>query len=144
MPDPLGAEFSIFMEELNLGLPIPDALKNFQERIPLHEIRLFSTALSTQREVGGSLAELLNKLADVIRDRFRIEREIKVLTAQNRMAAMVVGSLPPFLFAFMCFMNPDLMGEVWESQIGWMMIMIALVLWILGLAVFRRMLRLHI
>jgi tight adherence protein B len=90
------------------------------------------------------LAELLNKLADVIRDRFRIEREIKTLTAQNRMAALVVGSLPPSLFAFMWFMNPELMREVWESRIGWTMLVIAFALWVSGIFVFRRMLRLHI
>jgi tight adherence protein B len=144
MSDPIGTEFSVFMEELNLGLPIPEALKNFQQRVPLHEMRLFSTALSTQREVGGSLAELLNKLADVIRDRFRIEREIRVLTAQNRLAAIVVCSLPPAVFAFMCFMDPKLMREVWESHVGWTMLVIALVLEIFGIIVFRRLLRLHI
>jgi tight adherence protein B len=73
MPDPIGTEFSVFMEEINLGLPLNDAMKNLQQRAPLQEVRLFSTAMMVQREVGGSLADLLNKLADVIRDRFRIE-----------------------------------------------------------------------
>src|SRR5215467_8884968 len=86
MPDPLGTEFSVFIEELNFGQSIGETLKNLQERIPLPEVRMFSTALLVQRDIGGSLAELLNKLADVIRDRFRIEREIKTLTAQNRVA----------------------------------------------------------
>jgi len=144
MPDPIGTEFAVFMEELNLGLPIGEALKNFMERLPLPEMRLFSTALSVQREVGGSLAELLNNLADVIRERFRVEREINSLTAQNRMAAWVVCSLPPVLFAGMYTIDPKMMSEVAASDIGWFMFMTALILEITGIFAFRRLLRLHI
>jgi tight adherence protein B len=144
MPDPISTEFAIFMEELNLGLPMPDALAGFVERVPLPELRLFSTALSVQREVGGSLSELLNNLANVIRERFRVEREINSLTAQNRMAAWVVCSLPPALFAGMYSLDPKLMREVTQSDIGWIMLMTALVLEILGILAFRRLLRLHI
>jgi tight adherence protein B len=144
MPDPIGTEFAVFMEELNLGLPIGEALKNFIERLPLPEMRLFSTALSVQREVGGSLAELLNNLADVIRERFRVEREINSLTAQNRMAAWVVCSLPPVLFAGMYTINPKMMNEAAASDIGWFMFMTAMILEITGIFAFRRLLRLHI
>ena len=144
MPDPIGTEFAVFMEELNLGLPIGEALKNFLERLPLPEMRLFSTALSVQREVGGSLAELLNNLADVIRERFRVEREINSLTAQNRMAAWVVCSLPPVLFAGMYTVNPKMMSETAASDIGWFMFMTAMILEITGILAFRRLLRLHI
>jgi len=143
-PDPIGTEFAIIMEELNLGLPVREALEGLQQRMPLPELGLFSTALLVQREVGGSLAELLNKLADVIRDRFRIEREIRSLTAQNRMAGWVVCSLPPFLTAFMFAMNPALMNEVISAPVGWMMLIAALVLEIVGILTFRRLLRLHI
>jgi len=144
MPDPIGTEFAVFMEELNLGLPIGESLRNFVERLPLPEMRLFSTALSVQREVGGSLAELLNNLADVIRERFRVEREINSLTAQNRMAAWVVCSLPPVLGAGMYTLNPKMISEVAESNMGWTMLMLGLVLEILGIFTFRRLLRLHI
>jgi tight adherence protein B len=144
MPDPIGTEFAVFMEELNLGLPIGEALKNFLERLPLPEMRLFSTALSVQREVGGSLAELLNNLADVIRERFRVEREINSLTAQNRMAAWVVCSLPPVLFAGMYTINPKMMSETAASDIGWFMFMTAMILEMTGILAFRRLLRLHI
>ena len=144
MPDPIGTEFAVFMEELNLGLPIGEALRNFIERLPLPEMRLFSTALSVQREVGGSLAELLNNLSDVIRERFRVEREINSLTAQNRTAAWVVCSLPPVLFAGMYTVNPKMMSEVAATEIGWSMFMIALFLEVAGIFAFRRLLRLHI
>jgi tight adherence protein B len=144
MADPIGTEFALFVEELNLGLPLPEALKSFVERLPLPEMRLFSTALTVQREVGGSLAELLNNLATVIRERFRVEREINSLTAQNRMAAWVVCSMPPALFAGMYTLDPKLMREVSQSSIGWTMLMIALILELVGIVAFRRLLRLHI
>lgn len=144
MPDPLGTEFSVFLEEVNLGLPMVDALKGFEERVPLSEVRLLAIALLVQKEVGGSLAELLNKLADVIRDRFRIERQIKTLTAQNRMSAWVVASLPPALAVFMFMMDPSLMNETWRDPIGQTMYLVALGLEILGILAFRKLIRIHI
>ncbi len=144
MPDPLGTEFSVYMEELNLGLPLSDSLKNLQERIPLQEVRLLSTAMMVQKEIGGSLGELLTKLADVIRDRFRIERQIKSLTAQNRISAWVVSSLPPFLAAFMYAMDKNLMIETWSNPIGKSMLLAAVGLELIGILVFRRFLRIHI
>jgi tight adherence protein B len=144
MPDPLGTEFSVFLEEVNLGLPMLDALKGFEERVPLAEVRLLAIALLVQREVGGSLAELLNKLADVIRDRFRIERQIKTLTAQNRMSAWVVASLPPALAVFMFMMDPALMNETWRNPMGQTMYLMALGLEVLGILAFRKFIRIHI
>jgi tight adherence protein B len=141
MPDPLGTEFSIFMEEMNLGLPIADALMAFQRRIPFQEMRLLSTALMVNREVGGSLAELLNRLSDVIRERFRIERQIKTLTAQNRLSAWVVCSLPPLLSIFMFFVGPDAFGQMMAEPLGQMMLISALVLEVIGIFAFRKLIR---
>jgi tight adherence protein B len=132
------------MEEMNLGQSIGDALVNLHRRMPLPEVRMFSTALLVQRDVGGSLAELLNNLASIIRDRFRIERDIKTLTAQNRMAAIVVSALPPALFVFMFFMNSQLMHEVMTSRIGQFMLGTAVVFELLGIVWFRYFLRLLI
>jgi len=144
MPDPIGTEFAVFMEEVNLGLPLRDGLNNLQQRLPLHELRLFGTALLVQREVGGGLAELLTKVADVIRDRFRIERQLKSLTAQNRMSAWVVSSLPPVLAAFMFAMDPSVMQEVARDSVGRTMLMTASVLEVIGILVFYRLMRIHI
>src|ERR1043165_3954376 len=126
MPDPMGTEFSVFIEEVNLGLPLGDALKKFEERMNLPEVRLFNTALMVQREVGGSLAELLNKLSNIIRDRFRIERLIKSLTAQNRISAWTVCSVPPFLAFFMFLREPEMMGKFIANPIGRAMFGVAL------------------
>ena len=144
MPDPLGTEFSVFIEEVNLGLPLADALKKLEERMVLPEVRLFSTALLVQREVGGSLAELLNKLADIIRDRFRIERLIKSLTGQNRMSAWTVCSVPPFLGVFMFIREPEMMNDMLIDPMGRAMLAAALVLEIIGIVVFRKLIKVHI
>lgn len=144
VPDPLGTEFSVFIEEVNLGLPLADALKKLQERMSLPEVRLFNTALLVQREVGGSLAELLSKLSDIIRDRFRIERLIKNLTGQNRMSAWVVCSIPPFLAVFMFFREREMMNQMLSDPAGRAMLAAALVLELLGIAVFRKFIKIHI
>jgi tight adherence protein B len=144
MPDPLGTEFSVFIEEVNLGLPLADALKKLEERMVLPEVRLFSTALLVQRDVGGSLAELLNKLADIIRDRFRIERLIKSLTGQNRMSAWTVCSVPPFLGVFMFIREPEMMNDMLIDPMGRAMLAVALVLEIIGIFVFRKLIKVHI
>jgi tight adherence protein B len=144
MPDPLGTEFSVFIEEVNLGLPLADALKKLEERMALPEVRLFNTALMVQREVGGSLAELLNKLADIIRDRFRIERLIKSLTGQNRMSAWTVCSVPPFLGVFMFIREPEMMNDMLNDPMGRAMLAVALVLEIIGIFVFRKLIKVHI
>jgi tight adherence protein B len=144
MPDPLGTEFSVFIEEVNLGLPLADALKKLEERMALPEVRLFNTALMVQREVGGSLAELLNKLADIIRDRFRIERLIKSLTGQNRVSAWTVCSIPPFLAVFMFIREPEMMNDMLNDPMGRGMLAGALFLEILGIIVFRKLIKVHI
>jgi tight adherence protein B len=144
MPDPVGTEFSVFIEEVNLGLPLADALKRMEERMALPEVRLFNTALLVQREVGGSLAELLNKLSDIIRDRFRIERLIKSLTGQNRMSAWTVCSVPPFLGVFMFIREPELMNGMLNDPMGRAMLAAALFLEIIGIFVFRKLIKVHI
>lgn len=144
MPDPLGTEFSVFIEEVNLGLPLAEALKKFEERMNLPEVRLFNTALMVQREVGGSLAELLTKLSTIIRDRFRIERLIKSLTAQNRISAWTVCSVPPFLAVFMFMREPVMMNKMMQHPIGRGMLAAALVLEIVGILVFRKIIKINI
>ncbi|MGE5220656.1 MAG: type II secretion system F family protein [Chloroflexota bacterium] len=144
MPDPLGTEFSVFIEEVNLGLPLADALKKFEERMNLPEVRLFNTALMVQREVGGSLAELLTKLSNIIRDRFRIERLIKSLTAQNRISAWTVCSVPPFLAVFMFMREPVMMNNMMQNPMGRALLAAALFLEIVGILLFRNIIKIHI
>src|SRR3989337_3739443 len=144
MPDPIGTEFSVFIEEVNLGLPLNDALRKFEQRMSLPEVRLFNTALLVQREIGGSLSELLTKLANILHDRFRIERLIQSLTAQNRMSAWTVSSIPPFLAVFMFIREPEMMNEMMVHPAGRAMLAVALVLEVIGIFVFRKFIKIHI
>jgi len=144
MPDPIGTEFSIFVEELNLGLPLTEALRKFQSRIPLQEARMMSTAMIVQREVGGSLAELLGKLADMVRDRFRIERQIKTLTAQNRMSAWVVSSLPVMIGLGMLWTDPEGFQKTMAQPVGQVMLMAAVLLEVFGILAFCKLIQIRI
>jgi tight adherence protein B len=143
MPDPIGTEFSVFMEEINLGLPLPEAMKNLQEKIPLQEVSLLSTAMLVQREIGGSLADLLHKLGEVIRERFRIERQLKTLTAQNRLSAWVVCSMPPLMAAFMFATGPDMMNQMLGDPLGRFMLIGAVFFEVIGILVFRKLIRIR-
>ena len=125
LPEPLAGEFRIAYEEQNFGLPLKDALLNFTERVPLVDVRFFVTALLVQKETGGNLAEILDKLAHVIRERFRILGEIRIKTAQGRLTAAILIALPPVLVLVLRAINPGYMRPLFEDPWGH---------WILGTA----------
>src|SRR5262249_45864764 len=100
-PEPLAGEFRTAFEEQNFGLPLRDALLNLAERIPIVDVQFFVTALLIQKETGGNLAEILDGLSRVIRDRFRIYREVRVRTAQGRLTAGILIALPLFMMAIL-------------------------------------------
>ena len=104
---PIGPEFKLLFDEQNYGRPIPDALKEFAKRIPLLDARFFVTAVLIQREAGGNLAEILDNIATVIRDRFRVKRQIQVVSAHARMTGWVLIGVPPSLAAVLFTINPD-------------------------------------
>ena len=118
LPEPLAGEFRITYEEQNFGLPLKDALLNLTERIPLVDVRFFVTALLVQKETGGNLAEILDKLAYVVRDRFRIMGEVRVKTAQGKLTAGILIALPPALLLLMRLINPDYVRPLFEDPWG--------------------------
>lgn len=104
--EPLAGEFRTTFEEQNFGLPLRDALLNLADRVPLIDVRFFVTALLIQKETGGNLAEILDGLARVIRDRFRIYREVQVKTAQGRLTAAILIALPILMALVLTILNP--------------------------------------
>ena len=118
LPEPLAGEFRTTFEEQNLGLPLKDALLNLTERIPLIDVRFFVTALLIQKESGGNLAEILDSLSAVIRDRFRIYGEVKVKTAHGRMTGGVLIALPPLVALMIAALNPTYMLPLVEDPWG--------------------------
>jgi tight adherence protein B len=136
---PVGTEFRILFDEQNFGLTLPDALRNFAGRIPVLDARFFVTAVLTQREAGGNLAEVLDNLGAVIRDRFKVKRQVQVLSAHGRITGWVLGCLPPALAVATFVLNPNHLGTLMNDELGQRMIMIAIVLQILGVLAIRKL-----
>ncbi len=116
--EPVAGEFRATFEEQNFGLPLRDALLNMTERVPLVDVRFFVTALLIQKETGGNLAEILDGLARVIRDRFRIYREVKTRTAQGRLTAAILISLPPLMMLMLEIINPHYIHILFDDPAG--------------------------
>jgi tight adherence protein B len=123
--EPVAGEFRTTFEEQNFGLPLRDALLNMTERIPSIDARFFVTAVLIQKETGGNLAEILDGLSRVIRDRFRIYREVQVRTAQGRLTAGILIALPIFMMVVLTMLNPGYMKVLFEDPKGPIVLTIA-------------------
>jgi tight adherence protein B len=133
--EPLAGEFRTAFEEQNFGLPLRDALLNLSERIPLIDVRFFVTALLIQKETGGNLAEILDGLARVIRDRFRIYREVQVRTAQGRLTAGILIALPIVMLLILTALNPKYVGVLFTDPMGPVILATAAIMQIIGSAI---------
>jgi tight adherence protein B len=131
-PDPIASEFRTTFEEQNFGLPLRDALLNMTERIPSIDVRFFVTALLIQKETGGNLAEILDGLSRVIRDRFRIYREVRVRTAQGRLTAGILIALPAFMMIVLMVMNPAYIGILFHDPKGLLALTVAGIMQVVG------------
>jgi tight adherence protein B len=118
LPEPVSGEFRTAFEEQNFGLPLKDALLNLCERVPLLDVRFFVTALLVQKETGGNLAEILDSLAKVIRERFKILGDVRTRTAQGRMTAAILICLPPAMMVMLHFVNPEYIRPLFEDPLG--------------------------
>jgi tight adherence protein B len=117
-PDPVGSEFRTCFEEQNYGLDLKAALDNMVNRVPLQDLRIVSTAIMIQKETGGNLAEVLDKTAHVIRERFRLKRQVGVFTAQGRLTGLILTLLPIGLGIILYFANPSMMSVLWKTELG--------------------------
>jgi len=130
--EPMGPEFRKAFEEQNYGLPLKDALNNMAIRMPLIDVRFFATAVLIQRETGGNLSEILDNLAYVVRERFKILRQVRVYTAHGRMTGYVLLALPAFLAIALMFINPEHMHVLFTERAGKMMVAGTVVLQTIG------------
>ncbi|MBC7932427.1 MAG: type II secretion system F family protein [Rubrivivax sp.] len=144
MPEPIATEFRKTYEEQNLGLSLKLALENLSERIPLLDLRICITAIMIQRETGGNLAEVLEKVAHTIRERFRILEDLKTLTTSSRMSAWILCGLPIFIAVAVTVMNPEYMSVLWNDPRGHRLLAVAVVLQLTGMLVIRKILRIKI
>jgi len=144
MPDPIATEFRKTYEEQNLGLSLKLALENLTQRIPLMDLRMCVTAIMIQRETGGNLAEILEKVAYTIRERFRIMGDLKTLTTSSRMSAWLLCGLPIFVTIVITIMNPEYMDILWKDHRGHYLIATAMFLQVTGMLIVRKILRIKI
>jgi len=118
MPEPISREFGKAYEEQNLGLNIKIALENLVERVPILDLKLCVTAVLIQREIGGNLSEVLQNISHTIRERFRIQGEIRVKSAQARLSGYIISALPLFLFFWINLINPTFMDPLYKHEYG--------------------------
>src|SRR5687767_9888179 len=132
LEDPVGPEFRKAFDEQNYGLPLKESLNALADRIPLLDVKFFATAVLIQRETGGNLAEILDNLANVVRERFKIRRQVRVHTAHGRFTGYVLMALPAFLAIALSFINPGHMALLFEERVGQMMIVATIVMQTIG------------
>ena len=142
--EPVAGEFRQLFEEQKFGLPVRDALINLADRIPLVDVKFFVTAVMLQRETGGNLAEILDNLSYVIRERFKILRQVRVHTAQGRLTMVLLMALPPTIVAIMVVLNPGFIQPLFTDPIGHALIVGGITLQTIGYFFIRRIIRIQV
>ncbi|MFZ0302228.1 MAG: type II secretion system F family protein [Terracidiphilus sp.] len=137
-PDPVGMEFRGCFEEQNYGLELKVALDNMTQRMPIQDLAIVATAIMIQKESGGNLAEVLDKTSHVIRERFRLQRQVKTHTAQGRLTGWILTGLPVVLAFLLFFINPDMMSVLWHRPLGIKLIWIAVGMIFVGGLIIRK------
>ena len=144
LPPPVGPEFRKSFDQQNFGLPLRDALHEMAERVAILDVRFFVNAVLIQRETGGNLAEILDNLASVVRERFKIRRQVRVHTAHGRFTGYVLLGLPAALGVALMFINPDLMKLLFQERMGRIMLSGAMVLQTVGYFWIRHVIRIEV
>lgn len=144
MPEPISMEFRKTYEEQNLGLSLKLALENLVQRVPLLDLRMCVTAVMIQRETGGNLSELLEKVAHTIRERFRIMEDLKTMTLSSRWSAWLLCGLPIFLAVYVTVMNPGYMDVMWRDPRGHWLLAIAGIMQVLGMLLVQKIMKIRI
>jgi tight adherence protein B len=142
--EPVGPEFRKAFDEQNFGLPLKESLSNLCARVPLMDVRFFSTSVLIQRETGGNLSEILDNLAAVVRERFKIRRQVRVHTAHGRFTGYVLMALPAFLALALSFINPEHMNRLFEERLGQLMIMASIVMQFIGFIWIRQVIKIEV
>ncbi len=141
---PVGPEFKKTFDQQNFGLPLRDVLQQLSERIPILDVRFFVTAVMIQRDTGGNLSEILENLAHVVRERFKILRQVRVHTAHGRFTAFVLLALPAALAVALTFLNPDHMQPLFHTKLGQMMLIVAMIMEFIGFVWIRQVIKIEV
>lgn len=144
MPPPISKEFGRVFEESNLGIPLEESLDELTNRVPNLDLKFFSTAVILQRQTGGDLAEILDKIGSLIRDRFRIWGQVQALTGEGRLSGVVLLALPLVLFVAVYQLNPDYVTVLFTDPMGKKMLAVAIVMQIIGALVIRKIVNIKV
>jgi tight adherence protein B len=142
--EPVSGEFRQLFEEQKFGMPVRDALINLTERMPLVDVKFFVTAVMLQRETGGNLAEILDNLSYVIRERFKIQRQVRVYTAQGRLTMGLLMGMPPIIVVVMLTLNPSFIKPLFSDPIGHTLLVAGITLQTVGYFVIRKIIRIQV
>ena len=144
MAAPVGPEFKILFDQQNFGMPLRDAMNLLAERVPLVDVKFFVTAVAIQRESGGNLAEILDNPAHVVRERFKIHRQVRVHTAHGRITGFVLLALPPFLAVALSMINAEHMKPLFQERVGHTLLAATIVMQIVGFFWIRRVIKIEV
>jgi tight adherence protein B len=142
--EPVSGEFRQLYEEQKFGMPVRDALLNLTDRMPLVDVKFFVTAVMLQRETGGNLAEILDNLSYVIRERFKIQRQGRVYTAQGRLTMALLMGMPPIIITTMLLLNPSFIRPLFSDPIGHFLLVAGITLQTIGYFVIRKIIRIQV
>jgi tight adherence protein B len=144
MSEPISKEFGRAFEEQNLGMPLESALEGLTERVPNLDLKFFATAVILQRQTGGDLAEILDKIGYLIRERFKIWGQVQALTGEGRLSGIVLLALPPALFVAVYRMNPDYLMLLFTDDLGKKMLVGGIVMQLFGALVIRKIVNIRV
>jgi tight adherence protein B len=144
IPDPVGTEFRLVYDRQNYGMPLADALRDLANRVPLLDARFFVTAVLTQREAGGNLAEVLDNLAALMRERFKVKRQVRSVSAHGRITGWVLAGLAPAIAALLVVIAPAHISLLITDPLGIRMVLAALVMQVIGVLVIRKIVNIEV
>jgi tight adherence protein B len=142
--DPLGPEFAEMLDEINFGVSVPEALKNLTTRIQCEELKYFVMGVILQRETGGNLAELIQTLSNLIREKFKFQGKVRTLTAEGKLSAIVLSALPFLVAGFIWLNNPAYLEPLVNEPFGQVLLLIAVIMMIFGMIFLRRMVSIQV
>jgi len=141
---PLSQEFSLFVREIKLGVPLDEALQNMAQRVDCEDLDLVVTATTISRQLGGNMAEMFDTISATIRERFRLEGKIKALTSQGKLQGWIVAALPLLLGLVMNWMRPDLMQPMFDHAFGYILVGIIIFMEVLGILIIRKIVNINV
>ena len=142
--DPFGIEFQETIDEINFGVSVSDALRNLVKRIDCPDLKFFVIAANIQRETGGNLAEIIENIARIIRDRSKLYAKIRVLTAEGRISAIILSILPFAVMGALFFLNPDYMKILFSDPVGRKMATVAAIMMVTGIFIIQKLAKIKV